>query len=169
MTSTNVGTAFCFIMNSLPIPEDEQVKEWMDAQVSRQIERYVREGGSWLAWHSGLASYPEDGEYVRMLSGSFEFHPDQHQVTRYTPSAGIGGGPSFAFLDEHYFVRCAEEEIEIFLRSESVDGTSIAGWRHNFGFGRVCCLSPTHRLEGLMDPDFMETLYNCVKWCVRES
>ncbi|MCD9021818.1 ThuA domain-containing protein [Cohnella silvisoli] len=150
-------------------PEDEQVSMWMDDGVSRQIERYVSNGGRWLAWHSGLASYPEDSAYVGMLKGYFISHPEQHKSVRYTSaelSAANGEQQSFSFIDEHYFVACNEAETEVFLRSESEDGSSIAGWKHVYGSGKVCCLTPAHRLEGLTDPEFIGVLRQSLEWCI---
>ncbi|WP_241158355.1 ThuA domain-containing protein [Cohnella candidum] len=68
-------------------------------------------------------------------------------------------------LDEHYFVEYDSARTETFLRSESVDGSSVAGWRHTFGAGRVCCLTPAHRREGLLQPDFQRLLGEAVRWC----
>lgn len=145
-------------------PEDEQVTDWMDSDMSKQIAHYVSNGGSWLAWHSGLASYPVNGEYVGMLQGYFESHPEQHKIVRYL-SAGRER-QFFAFEDEHYFVFCNETETEVFLRSESEDGSSIAGWKHTYGSGKVCCLTPAHKLEGLGDPGFVKLLRESLVWCV---
>lgn len=149
-------------------PQDEQVDLWMDGAVSAAIERYVQGGGAWLAWHAGLASYAEDSEYIRMLKGYFISHPPQNKEVRYIPvnTADTGwSAEGFQFLDEHYFVSCAEESTGVFLRSESEDGSSIGGWRHLHGEGKVCCLAPAHRREGLLAAPFLELLGNCLKWC----
>jgi|HigsolmetaGSP12D_1036236.scaffolds.fasta_scaffold00532_10 type 1 glutamine amidotransferase len=151
-------------------PQDADVRTWMDESAAERIAQYVRGGGAWLAWHSGLASYPETSAYVRMLRGRFLHHPREHQTVRYAPAAGPGReeepGGAFAFLDEHYFVECDEANTDVFLRSSSVDGESIAGWRHGHGQGKVCCLTPAHRREGLTDPAFLRVLGQCLRWCL---
>ena len=65
-------------------PEDENVETWMTRKEASLIENYVSNGGSWLAWHSGLASYENIDQYITMLRGYFLTHPDKHQVVKYT-------------------------------------------------------------------------------------
>ncbi|KRE46591.1 hypothetical protein ASG81_11075 [Paenibacillus sp. Soil522] len=79
-------------------------------------------------------------------------------------AAGNGQQGTFEFVDEHYFVHCDEENTEVFLRSASTDGESIAGWRHRFAAGRVSCLTPAHREEGLLHSDFSGWLKREIEW-----
>ncbi|WP_052087821.1 hypothetical protein [Paenibacillus wynnii] len=72
---------------------------------------------------------------------------------------------SFSFKDEHYFVECAEDKTEVFLRSTSSDGASAAGWAHFFGRGRVGCITPAHLAEGLLNPDFIAVMRRLFTWC----
>lgn len=143
-------------------PQANPGATWMTADFSEQIVRYIEGGGGWLAWHSGLASYPADSGYVRMLRGYFLSHPEQHRPVRYSPVDDEAAG--FEFLDEHYFVQCDEPNTEVFLRSFSADGQSVAGWHHSFGAGRVSCLTPAHRMEGLLDAGFSRTLLREIMW-----
>jgi type 1 glutamine amidotransferase len=150
-------------------PSDEDVKEWMTEELAYEITRYVDNGGGWMAWHSGLASYSLASSYTKMLRGSFISHPDKHQLVHYKnvlENSSIPAIDSFEFMDEHYFVRCDETNTNIFLLSESVDGQSIAGWSHNFGNGKVCCLTPAHTIGGLLNPSFLTVLGNCINWIV---
>jgi len=147
-------------------PESPEPGRWMDEELQKRIEQYVSAGGSLMALHSGLA-YQTDGIYRRMLRGWFLHHPEQKTV-RYRHVSGAGQGQwtavsDFAFTDEHYFVHCEEEQTTVFLRSESEDGESIAGWTHTFGAGRVLCLTPAHTLEGLTDRTFIQLLADCLK------
>ncbi|GAB6929020.1 ThuA domain-containing protein [Paenibacillus sp. JCM 10914] len=142
-------------------PQHQPEKRWMTPEIEQQIESYTSAGGLWLAWHSGLASYAEDGAYVTMLRGCFEHHPEVHQEVTYYPVPGtpLGElGRHFCFLDEHYFVKCREEETEVFLRSESVNGKSIAGWYHDYGNGSVICITPAHLAEGLLNEEFVHLM-----------
>lgn len=141
-------------------PEEDGDRKWMTPETAERIVRYVEDGGGWLAWHSGLASYDPNGAYAHMLRGYFLHHPAEHQTVTYT-----GEGGEFAILDEHYFVECRTEETEVFLRSSSVDGESIAGWRHGYGAGRVACLTPAHRPEGLLNGSVTKLLADAVFWC----
>jgi len=148
-------------------PQAEHVATWMTKEVSDEIVQYVENGGAWFGWHSGLASYAVESSYVGMLRGYFLTHPKDNKLVRYTSNGETVLGENvtpFEFLDEHYFVYCDESRTNVFLRSSSVDGESIAGWHHTFGKGLVCCLAPAHRREGLMDPSFIHILRHSLSW-----
>lgn len=147
-------------------PTDENVETWMTEELAEAIVQYVNQGGGWLAWHSGLASYSIDSSYTKMLRGHFEYHPVEHAQVKYTSLEGkeLFGSVTFEILDEHYFVKVDEEHTNVFLKSKSVDGHSIGGWSHDFGEGRVCCLTPAHNEEGLVHEDFIQVLANTIKW-----
>ncbi len=148
-------------------PETEDEFHWMKDDIQEEIDRYVRQGGGWLAWHSGMASFPTDGAYVSMLGGYFLRHPREHQVVIYAPreSHELGSGmATFAFADEHYFMHHDTDAVDVFLTSSSVDGDSVAGWTKLHGNGKVCCLTPAHMLEGLNDPEFQKVLRRAVEF-----
>ncbi|MFC0211024.1 ThuA domain-containing protein [Paenibacillus chartarius] len=161
-------------------PQDAPDRLWMSADLAARIVSYVESGGGWLAWHSGLASYAVEGAYVQMLRGYFKYHPSEHQTVTYVggyPGDTAAGGAEcreraedgnrrvqFAIVDEHYFVHCDTERTNVFLRSRSVDGESIAGWSHSFGKGRVCCLTPAHLRDGLLHPEQLGLLRQCISW-----
>jgi type 1 glutamine amidotransferase len=150
-------------------PVDENVETWMTEELSLVITNYVENGGSWLAWHSGLASYPVEGSYVKMLKGSFLYHPEKHQYVHYKAVEGnalVPSSSSFEIMDEHYFVHCDKENTNVFLVSESIDGKAEAGWFHHYGSGKVCCLTPAHNRNGLLNENFLSVLRNCVNWLI---
>ncbi|MCT2537889.1 ThuA domain-containing protein [Aquibacillus koreensis] len=162
---TNPDAVILFAENRIN-PEDEQVNTWMDDDAAEAIQSYVQNGGGWLAWHSGLASYDHIKGYTDMLHGFFKFHPQQHQQVTYTvkqPTDLIKDTEQFTFLDEHYFVECDEDNTNVFLTTESVDGASIGGWEHDFGKGHVISFVPAHLEEGLMDPAVQEMLMKAIK------
>lgn len=152
-------------------PESAEIRTWMTEERAAAAVRFVERGGGWMAWHSGLASYPEDGAYVRMLRGCFAYHPPRADRVRYLLEPGdpltaaFGDATELSFVDEHYFVRVDAANTSVFLRSSSPDGESIAGWRHVFGSGRVVCLTPAHTREGLADVRLHRLLVTAVDWC----
>lgn len=151
-------------------PNEKVIDHWMTPQIEKMITTYVSEGGNWMAWHAGLASYPDKGIYHEMLRGYFKQHPSKNQVVHYTArtnNLSICVPESFEMMDEHYFVECDNSNTNVFLFSESIDGSSEAGWAHEFGRGQVCCLTPTHRTEGFNNRGMIETLRECIKWCLK--
>lgn len=140
--------------NFLGAPGEDR-KEWMTPELEAAVVEYVQGGGSWLAWHTGMAGFNKEGQYIDMLRGTFIHHPDMTDVTYYE----AGSGKELVTLfDEHYFVECRESETEVYMTSTSKDGKSIAGWAHTFGAGKVCCLTPAHTREANMDERFQAIL-----------
>lgn len=160
--------AFVLAVEDRIAPEENPELKWMSEEVADQIASYVERGGAWLGWHSGLASYDEENSYVRMLRGHFISHPDENKTVRYEAKAGQPiFGETFApfeYVDEHYFVQVDEDQTNVFLYSYSEDGASIAGWHHHYGQGKVCCVTPAHRSEGLLDPTFIRLLRASLSW-----
>ncbi|WP_407272964.1 ThuA domain-containing protein, partial [Radiobacillus sp. PE A8.2] len=145
-------------------PEETDVRRWMDKSAAQAITDYVNNGGAWLGWHSGMASYETIEPYIDMLRGCFTYHPKEHQLVTYESSGlEIGNNIRYQILDEHYFVQSDEHNTNVFLKSESIDGISIAGWYHQYGKGRVACFTPAHREEGLMHPITVQLLTNCIR------
>jgi len=150
-------------------PGNPELLRWMTPEVAQSIVDYVRQGGSWLAWHSGLASFEKVSAYVGMLRGHFLTHPKEHSEVTYQAAKnglGVSEQAKFSLLDEHYFITCDEANTNVFLRSSSRDGESIAGWYHLEGDGKVCCLTPAHRQEGLMNPELLAILGPILRWIV---
>ncbi|WP_419955369.1 ThuA domain-containing protein [Neobacillus niacini] len=140
-------------------PKDEQKITWLSDEVDRKIERYVNEGGSVLAWHAGMAGYPSQSKYTKMLRGAFDYHPPGLQDVTY-----IQNDKTFSLSDEHYFVHCDVENTEVYLRSSGEAGDSIAGWQHSYGKGKVCCFTPAHTKEGLLNENISCLLADKIDW-----
>ncbi|MCT8138049.1 ThuA domain-containing protein [Anaerobacillus sp. CMMVII] len=163
---TNPDAVILFKENRLN-PQDAKVHTWMSNYVERKICDYVESGGGWISWHSGLSSYQDLEEYSLMTRGYFKYHPKELQRVKYVVDPiqdYLSDLDHFEIVDEHYFVHCQEEETNVFLRSVSVDGTSIAGWNHEFGEGRVVCLTPAHLEEVLLDPNLNRLLAKLMAW-----
>lgn len=151
-------------------PEEADSKDWMTPELEKRITDYVYGGGSFIAWHAGLAGYPKDGPFSRMLGGYFISHPQENKITMYSsvePLFITDRPYSFEVPDEHYFMKCDTEYTNVFLISESADGKCEAGWAHGYGSGRVLCITPTHRIEGFTNAEMIRLLADSVKWCLR--
>jgi type 1 glutamine amidotransferase len=150
-------------------PRDPEVVRWMTPEIAKEIVSYVEQGGAWLGWHAGLASYEKVDEYVSLLRGHFTYHPKEHSEVTYTGvenGLGIPVAMEFTLLDEHYFVECDEANTNVFLRSSSRDGDSIAGWYHDYGKGKVCCFTPAHTKDALLDDHLLHIMGTLIKWTV---
>lgn len=148
-------------------PEKDKEATWLTEEEAKEIENYVNKGGSWLAWHSGLAGYDDVLPYITMLGAYFTHHPEEHAQVTYT----YRGHPlikeseqSFQISDEHYFIKIVEP-IDIFLESVSIDGESVAGWTRRVGEGRVAGYTPSHTKEGLNTDYLRKDMSQLIDWC----
>ena len=65
-------------------PEAEPENLWLTPELDEKLTDYVKNGGSFIAIHAALASYPEDSKYVDMVKGYFVSHPTEHYLVCYT-------------------------------------------------------------------------------------
>lgn len=140
-------------------PRDEQLVTWLTAEFDEKIVNYVKDGGSVLAWHAGMAEYPKETRYTQMLRGSFDYHPPGLQEVTYMQNE-----KTFTLLDEHYFVHCDVDNTEVDLRSTGEAGNSIACWKHSYGKGKICCFTPAHTKEGMLHESISLLLAERINW-----
>ncbi|MBM7572955.1 ThuA domain-containing protein [Aquibacillus albus] len=146
-------------------PRDEKVYTWLTDELDKQLVNYVKEGGSVLAWHGGMAAFDENSHYIKMLRGSFDYHPPGLQEVTYMLNENEKTGPNtFTMSDEQYFVHLDKENTEVDLWSTGVDGDSIAGWKHSFENGKVCCFTPAHTEEGMLNENVSKLLAEKISW-----
>ena len=151
-------------------PNEAVAQDWMTTELEKRITDYVYGGGSFIAWHAGLAGYLKDGLFSRMLGGYFISHPQENRITGYSsvePLFLTDKPYCFQAPDEHYFMKCDTAHTNVFLVSESDDGKCEAGWAHEYGSGRVLCITPTHRVEGFTNPEMIRLLADSIKWCLK--
>jgi len=146
-------------------PEDAVVECWLTDEIDDKLEAYVAAGGSLLVLHSGLASYPSDSKYRKMIKGAFISHPPEDCKVRYynqdnsLPENLGKDGYDYEVIDEFYVVDVDVEETNLFLFSECEEhGQQIAAWYHDYGKGHVSCIVPTHHAEGFEHRE-MQRLY----------
>jgi type 1 glutamine amidotransferase len=140
-------------------PIDEQSVTWLTEEIDEKIANYVKNGGSVLAWHAGMAGYPKQTCYTQMLRGAFDYHPPGLQVVTY-----MQNDKTFTLHDEHYFVHCDVDNTEVDLRSTGESGDSIACWKHSYGKGKVGCFTPAHTKEGMLNENISLLLAAKINW-----
>jgi type 1 glutamine amidotransferase len=132
-------------------PKEDPAHTWLTEELDQKLVNYAEEGGCILAWHAGMAGYPVESGYIKMLNGYFDYHPSGLQEVTYLLKEGEKtGNDSFTIMDEQYFVVCDESNTEVDLWSTGVHRDSLAGWKHRFGKGKVCCYTPAHTREGML-------------------
>lgn len=142
-------------------------KGWLTKEISDNIVSYVDKGGSCLALHSGMSNYPLDSTYINMLKGYFVMHPQQVSVTYQSYLTEM---PSeFTIRDEQYQVGFLDDYTTVFMRSFSIHGESVAGWRHFYGSGKVAGYTPSHNVEGMVDETNLLILKTVIAWLLKQQ
>ncbi|MGM7722255.1 ThuA domain-containing protein [Metabacillus sp. Hm71] len=148
-------------------PKDEHVITWLTDELDEKIVNYVESGGNLLTWHAGMASYPSESKYIQMLRGYFDYHPPglQEVTYRYKDKENTKE-QTFLLSDEQYSVICDQAKTEVDLWSTGVAGDTIAGWKHFFGNGKVCCFTPAHTKEGMLNENVSTLLAEKINWLI---
>jgi len=146
--------------------EDES--PWLDQELDLAIKDYVEAGGSLLALHSGTSDYEDSKDLKPLLGGVFAHHPDQCPVKVSFSNDHLltKGCSDFTLVDEHYFMDMNDDNIDVFVTTESEHGSQPGGWIKKQGKGRVCVITPGHNLEVWLEPSFQRLLKNAIGWCL---
>lgn len=140
---------------------------WVTDTVGQDLRDYVRQGGGLLICHSGTVGCRETHGLLALVGGVFLHHPHPCPVTL-EYCGDFGRSPhdpkTISIHDEHYFVETTDD-IDVFLRSTSENGTQPAGWTRREGDGRVCVLTPGHFADVWSDSVYQNTLRIALNWC----
>ena len=155
-------------------PEDEKIDLWLTDEIDEKITSYVKNGGSFIAIHAALASYPTDSKYIDMVKGYFVDHPPEHYNVRYTskeqlPSSKDPAPVDYTVLDEHYVLNVDTANTNVFLTLSSDYGEGNAGWYHNYGKGKVIAVAPTHNKAGFEHPETIRLYKEAILWAKEAS
>ncbi len=145
---------------------------WMQPEQEKAIEKFVMEGGSFLALHNAGWAYPWKDGYRRTLGGYYLGHPklakfNVQVVNREHPiTADV---ESYEIEDEQHWLHCDYDRVEILLISQGQDGRqTVSGWAYEYGKGRVVYLPHGHTLEIIQHPSFQRLLHNATRWLLRQ-
>jgi len=163
-------SAIIFMTENRLNPQSETVDVWLTPALDEKITQYVAQGGSLIAMHAALASYPADSAYASMLKGHFISHPPDHYDVHYQSNAAmpfLDAAPfDFTALDEHYVVYVDTENTNVFMTLSSPYGEGPAGWYHTYGNGKVIVLTPTHNKEGFAHPEMIRLVAEAIRWAI---
>ncbi len=145
----------------------------------RDLVRRVHDGMGLLRVHAGLVLIePASPLCLELNTGRFVSHPPSDGGVEYPVVYApvrpvrhpvVAGVEAFGGRDEHYWCQVAVERTEVLLAGTSAVGTSVAGWAHAAGAGRVACLTPGHTSEVLLHPMMQRLLRQAAAWCGRSS
>ena len=143
--------------------------DWMTPERAAALERYVAQGGGFIALHSGIL-WHEDSEVARLTGGYFLRHPPQCDVT-VVPFADhpiTRGVETFTAKDEFYMCRVYADSVTPLCLSYSTqpagEPSVVSGWCREHGKGRAAALCPGHTLDAILNPNMTRLLRNAADW-----
>lgn len=147
----------------------ESDEVWITAREEELIEKFVASGGKLLVLHCGLADFSTEGILRQVVKGHFLEHPEEHPEILVSPVKNdlfpVEEIEEFKIVDELYIVDVDLEDTTVFLQAESEEyGNAIAGWAHQYGQGKVYCLTPGHTLEVLKEEMMAKLIIKGVEW-----
>lgn len=144
---------------------------WLTLDVQAAFDSYVKNGGALLVVHSGTVGYREEPVFRNLVGGSFAHHPAPGGVTvEWVGNGEIAAAESASFVvhDEHYLMEMHNDDVEVFLQSNSEHGRQPAGWVRRHGSGRVCVVTPGHYAEVWANAGYQAVLCRAVEWCLSD-
>jgi uncharacterized protein len=144
-------------------------RPWLTSNSEMIFQEHARNGNGLLVIHSGVVGYKSLPAAHSIIGGSFMRHPPEceiaiepqndHPITKEIVA--------FPIYDEHYFVQLEENGPDVFLNSRSEHGVQPAGWTQETELGRVCVLTPGHKIEVWLHPSFQKILLNASRWVAK--
>ena len=138
------------------------VEQW----VMGNIIAYVSSGGSLLVIHNGI-SFQENFEFLQMVGGRFDHHPEIRNLTLRTVGdhpLAVGIEPFVIFDEPYMFEFTSHTPRRLFLEYE-LDGKNYpAGWTVNFCSGKIVYLMPGHTADSFRNETYRRLIANAAKW-----
>lgn len=144
----------------------KSVKGWMTPEIENNFIDFVNNGGSLLVMHLGTIGYKKNCRFSTLLGGIYN-HNTSECLVRYQPAQNhelTKEVISYHFIDEHYFVDLIQNDLDVFLYSESDHGVQPAGWRRTQGSGKVTVLTSGHNKSVWESFNNRNLIDNIVKW-----
>lgn len=178
ITPGNLKNYACLVFytnRELPISEENR----------RAILEYVREGGAFVAIHSGTGTFFEWPPYQEMIDAIFDGHPwtqkvrvliedGEHPITEGLPE-------SFEVEDEIYqhknwsravtHVLASLDTASVDLNAKGVNRTDKdfgLAWAHRYGEGRVYVNALGHTKACWDHPCFERMIVRGIRWAMRD-
>ena len=137
-------------------------------------------GGSFIGVHSASDTWHEWPEYIEMLGGEFDHHPDQTArsvfVDNSSHPATASLPPSFVLFEEYYLFKNFDRNRVSMLLSlrtspeeDGVPGFFPLAWTHDYGQGRVFYTAIGHRIEVWNSEWFQQHIAGAIAWGLRRD
>jgi type 1 glutamine amidotransferase len=169
---------------------------WITEEQGQAVKEFVESGNGLYSLHNNVFLSRSSKNYREVQGGVALSHPAlrpfkvrivnrEHPVTK--------GVSDFMVTDEQHYAIYDKDPRNILLNSENLDGlvfdatlrdpieggpgasgppqnlgtTSISGWAHEFGNGRVVFTAMGHTIHAMWQPEYLKIQENAVKWLLK--
>lgn len=155
-------------------------KGWITDEQGKAIADFVSSGKGFYALHNSSNISLFSKSYRDVMGGAYIGHPPlrpfkvrvtnkNHPITRDVND--------FIVNDEQHFVDYDKSPDNIFLKAENIDGltfgehgtTSISGWAHEYGKGRVVFTAVGHDIPAMWQSEYLKIQKNAVRWLLKTT
>jgi type 1 glutamine amidotransferase len=132
---------------------------------------WIRSGGTFIGIHSASDTWHESPEYIEMLGGEFEFHPDQGLETiivndRGHPATSTIESPHVMFEEYYRFRNFSAGNVRLLL---SISPELPLAWSKSYGAGRVFYTALGHRTDVWTSEWFQQHLTGALAWALHRE
>ena len=153
---------------NLLVPSRENLLAWIAA------------GGSFIGVHSASDTWHEWPEYIEMLGGEFDHHPDQTARTVFVEDhlspATAALPPSYVLFEEYYIFKNFDRNrvsmllsLRVSPEEDSSPGFFPLAWTRDYGQGRVFYTAIGHRIEVWNSEWFQQHIAGAIAWGLRRD
>ena len=145
------------------------------------FQRYIEAGGGYVGIHAASDAEYKWGWYVRLVGGTFNGHPEEHQVA--TLNVVDQDHPStkelpkqWKFKEEWYNFRNLNKDVHVLI---TIDENTYKGgtngpnhpisWYHDYDGGRAWFTALGHSNETYSDPNFLKHLLGGIQYAIGEN
>lgn len=132
---------------------------------------WVRAGGTFVGVHSASDTWHDSPDYIAMLGGEFESHPDQTIETvvvndRGNPSTATLDSPHALFEEFYRLKNFSAADVTLLL---SISPELPLAWTKSYGAGRVFYTALGHRSDVWTSEWFRQHLTGALAWALRRD
>jgi len=169
---------------------------WITEEQGQAVQEFVAAGNGLYSMHNNAFLSRSSKNYREVQGGAALSHPalrpfkvrivnKEHPVTK--------GVEDFMVTDEQHYTIYDKDPKNILLHSENVDGltfeavlrdpkeggpgasgppqnlgtTSVSGWAHEYGQGRVVFTAIGHTIHSMWQPEHLKMQKNAVRWLLK--
>lgn len=168
---------------------------WISEEQGRAVKEFVSAGNGFYSYHNNAFVSRSSTAYREVQGGIGLNHPPLRPykvriVNRNHPITHDVN--DFMVDDEQHYLVYDKDPGNVLLHSENIDGltftppikdpndlsndppknlgtTSVSGWAHDYGKGRVVYTAMGHTIHVMWNPEYMKMQKNAIRWLLKQD